>query len=201
MKQKLKKTVNDFVESQQLNHKQLQELTKILNSRQENNKWTDSIRMGAVAVVFLLVMVLGIFWSIWEHNHADVSQLIAEEVSYNHLKMKPMEVASTSLNDMRDYFNELDFSLSQSQFVINNNLQLVGGRYCSIQGETAAQLRMKDALTGNIQIVYQAPYNKELFRELPNLQEGQEPVRHFVNGIGVDIWVEKGILFARSFDQ
>ena len=80
-------------------------------------------------------------------------------------------------------------------------MQLIGGRYCSIQGETAAQLRMQDKATGDIQIVYQAPYNKELFRELPKLQEGQDPVRHYVNGIGVDVWVEKGILFARSFDQ
>ena len=62
-------------------------------------------------------------------------------------------------------------------------------------------VQMRDEKTGITQIVYQAPYDKDMFTELPNLQEGQQPVRKFVNGIAVDIWVEKGVLFARSFYQ
>ncbi len=201
MKQELKNTVKDYVESKQLSSEQLQDLTKMLNTKHENKQRESLFNMRAIAAVLVLSLALGIFWGVSTINHADVSQLIAEEVSSNHLKMKPMEVSSTSLNEVRAYFGKLDFSLSSSQFVANNNLQLIGGRYCSIQGETAAQLRMQDEVTGNIHVVYQAPYNKDLFRELPNLQQGQKPVRHFVNGIGVDVWVEKGILFAHSFDQ
>lgn len=201
MKQELKKAVKGYVESQQLSNDQLQELTQMINAKQENNQRKNLVKARAIAAVLVLSLALGVFWSLGVNNLDDVSQLIAEEVSYNHLKMKPMEVSSTSLNDVRAYFSKLEFSLSRSKFVASNNLQLIGGRYCSIQGETAAQLRMQDETTGNIQIVYQAPYNKELFRELPKLQEGQDPIRHFVNGIGVDVWVEKGILFARSFDQ
>jgi hypothetical protein len=201
MKQELKKAVKGYVESQQLSNEQLQGLTQIINAKYENNQRKIIVKARAIAAVLMLSVALGIFWIFSVNNQIDVSQLIAEEVSYNHLKMKPMEVSSTSLNDVRAYFSKLEFSLSQSTFVASNNLQLIGGRYCSIQGETAAQLRMQDKTTGNIQVVYQAPYNKELFRDLPKLQEGQVPIRHFVNGIGVDIWVEKGILFARSFDQ
>ena len=200
MKQELKKAVKGYVESQQLSNEQLRDLTQMFNAQRENNKPKSLVKMRVIAAGLVLALALGMFWGFGVNHQADVSQLIAEEVSYNHLKMKPMEVTSTSLNDVRVYFSKLDFSLSPSQFVANNNLQLIGGRYCSIQGETAAQLRMQDKATGNIQIVYQAPYNKELFRELPKLQEGQDPVRHFVNGIGVDVWVEKGILFARSFE-
>ena len=201
MKQELKKAVKGYVESQQLSSEQLQGLTHMLNAKHEHGKRKSLVKVRAIAVVLVLSLALGMFWSFGVNRQVDVSQLIAEEVSYNHLKMKPMEVSSSSLSDVRAYFSKLDFSLSRSQFVANNNLQLIGGRYCSIQGETAAQLRMQDKATGDIQIVYQAPYNKELFRELPKLQEGQDPVRHYVNGIGVDVWVEKGILFARSFDQ
>ena len=179
----------------------MQDLTQMLNAKLEKNKPNSFFSTRAIAAVLMLSLALGMFWSFGVNHQADVSRLIAEEVSYNHLKMKPMEVSSTSLIDVRAYFNELEFSLSASEFVANSNLQLIGGRYCSIQGETAAQLRMQDKETGNIQLVYQAPYDKELFRKLPQLQEGQDPVRHFVNGIGVDVWVKKGILFARSFDQ
>lgn len=201
MKQELKKAVKGYVESQQLSNEQLQGLTQMINAKHENKERRNLVKARAIAASLVLSLALGMFWEFGVNHKADVSQLIAEEVSYNHLKMKPMEVSSTSLSDVRAYFNKLEFSLSRSRFVANNNLQLIGGRYCSIQGETAAQLRMQDKVTGNIQVVYQAPYNKELFRELPKLKEGQDPIRHFVNGIGVDIWVEKGILFARSFDQ
>lgn len=200
MKQNLKKSVQDHVESQQLTNEQLQSLTQMINS---NNQPPQSVRIKfkVIAAVLVLSLTLGIFFGFEMNYRSDVSQLIAEEVSINHLKMKPVEVSSNSINDVRAYFSQLDFSLSQSRFVEDNHLQLIGGRYCSIQGESAAQLRMRDKKTGNIQIVYQAPYNKKLFRELPKLKEGSKPVRHFVNGIGVDVWVEKGILFARSFEQ
>jgi len=155
--------------------------------------------LDKVAAVLVLAIVSGLFWTF--NNKVDVAELIAEEVAYNHLKMKPMEVSSGSLSDMRNYFSKLDFSLSRSQYVAESGLSLIGGRYCSIQGDAAAQLRMMNKETGDIQIVYQAPYDKELFQDLPKLYEGHEPIRHYVNGIAVDVWVEQGLLFARSFKQ
>lgn len=201
MKHELKKSVKDYVESQQLSNEQLETLTKLINSRHAKSSRNKEFKLRAIAAALVVSIALGMFWGIGARNQTNVSQLIAEEVAHNHLKMKPMEVSSGSLNEVRAYFSKLDFSLSRSNFVVNNNLQLIGGRYCSIQGETAAQLRMKDITTGDIQIFYQAPYNKDMFRDLPKLRQGQEPVRHYVNGIGVDVWVEKGLLFARSFDQ
>ena len=49
------------------------------------------------------------------------------------------------------------------------------------------QKRMQDETSGEMQIVYQAPFNKELFHDLPKLQEGLAQVRHFINGIAVDV--------------
>ena len=200
MKQALKNSVKNYVDEQELNDEQLDGLLQLMNAKQKKNKHTNVAKFRAVAAVLVLSIALGLFWGVDKYKQANISQSIAEEVSYNHLRMKPMEVSSHSLDEVRAYFTNLNFSLTPSRFVADSKLQLIGGRYCSILGETAAQLRMQDQVTGNIQIVYQAPYNKSMFRDLPKLQEGQEPVRHFVNGIGVDVWVEKGILFARSFD-
>ncbi len=200
MKQELRKVVKGYVESQELNSDQLHSLTKLINTHGEKNNQNKLVKFRVIAAVIVVSIALGLFWGYGINTQANVSQSIAEEVAHNHLKMKPMEVSSTSLSDVRRYFNKLDFSLSQSKFVANTSLQLIGGRYCSILGETAAQLRMTDEATGNMQIIYQAPYDQELFRELPSLEKGQDPVRHYVNGISVDVWVEKGILFARSFN-
>ncbi len=77
--------------------------------------------------------------------------------------------------------------MSHSQLVAQNRLKIIGGRYCSIQSDAAALLRMLNEETDTIEIIYQAPYDKELFRDLPKLYEGQTPVRRYVNGIAVDI--------------
>lgn len=200
MSNKLKKSVRGYLESKQLNSEQLDNLTQLMNSHETESSKKRFYSLDKVAAVLVLAIVAGVFWSLG-NNKVDVAELIAEEVAYNHLKMKPMEVSSESLNDMRNYFSKLDFSLSRSEYVVDNGLTLIGGRYCSIQGDAAAQLRMLNKETGDIQIVYQAPYNKELFQGLPKLYEGQDPTRHYVNGIAVDVWVEQGVLFARSFKQ
>ena len=201
MKTGLKKSVKDYVESQELTSEQLESLTNLLNSKHNRQQKQRQLTARAAAAVVCVILAVGIYFGYVGNNQKDIPQLIAEEVAHNHLKMKPLEVSGDSLNDVRVYFKKLDFSLTNSRYVASNNLQLLGGRYCSIQGETAAQLQMRDESTGATQIVYQAPYDKELFSELPNLQAGQEPVRKFVNGIAVDVWVEKGVLFARSFHQ
>ena len=201
MKNGLKNSVKDYLDSQELNSEQLECLTNLLNSSQEKQAKRQEYKIRAMAAVLLVALTAGIYLGVIKNNKSNIPQLIAEEVAHNHLKMKPLEVAGGSLNDVRVYFDKLDFSLTSSSFVANNNLQLLGGRYCSIQGETAAQLQMKDEKTGSTHIVYQAPYDKDMFAELPHLQEGQQPVRTFVNGIAVDVWVEKGVLFARSFSQ
>ena len=196
MKQKLKTSVKNYVESKQLSEQQLDDLTNLIGAPNKSSIWPR-----AVAAIAVVAIVVGLILQASKHNAAEVSLLIAEEVVHNHLKMKPLEVNSQSLHDLRGYFSQLDFPLRDSKIITSTKLKLLGGRYCSIQGITAAQLRLQDEQTGDLETLYQAPYNKKLFQELPNLQEGKEPVRHYINGIGVDIWIEKGILFARTYSE
>ena len=66
--------------------------------------------------------------------------------------------------------------------------------YGSLQGITAAQLRMRQ--DQNLHTQYQTEYLPEVFGELPRLEKGETPVIVFAKGIQVKIWVEKGLLFA-----
>ena len=199
MKRDLKNSVKSYVESKQLSEEQLDSLLNMVNAQKEATPKRSRPMLRMAAVMASILIAAGLLWNIGFKQTPEISILIAEEVVHNHLKMKPLEVSSHSLHDMRAYFNKLDFALRDSSLITSGNLQLLGGRYCSIQGFTAAQLRMQDQETGELEILYEAPYNKDLFKGLPNLQEGQTPIRHYINGIGVDIWVDKGILFARTF--
>ena len=201
MKRDLKNSVKSYVESKQLSDEQLDNLMGVVNAQTDAAPKRSSPMLRIVAVMTLILIAVGILWNVGFKQQSEISILIAEEVVRNHLKMKPLEVTSHSLQDMRVYFNKLDFALRDSGLNASNNLQLLGGRYCSIQGLTAAQLRMKNQETGELETLYEAPYNNDLFKGLPNLQEGQTPKRHYINGIGVDIWVDKGILFARTFSD
>lgn len=201
MKNDLKNSVKAYIESRQLNDEQMDNLLNMVNVHAEPAPKSRQTKTFVAAALALMVVAAGLLWNAGLKQQTQVSLLIAEEVVKNHLKMKPLEITSHSMHDMRAYFNQLDFSLRDSSLIAKSDLQLLGGRYCSIQGFTAAQLRLKHNKTGELETLYQAPYDSELFKELPNLQEGQAPVRHYINGIGVDVWVDKGILFARTFSD
>ncbi|MEM8844424.1 MAG: hypothetical protein AAGB35_05200 [Pseudomonadota bacterium] len=199
MKDSFKRSMKHFIQSHELNDKQFENLDALLKSSRKPRR---SIWILSAAMSFALVsIVIGLLTSNGLFQKTEPSLLIAEEVAMNHLKLKPIEVSGGELSEISSYFSALDFTLAQSKYIQRNNLELIGGRYCSIQGVEAAQLRMKSDISDDVQVIYQAPFNQELFKDLPNLQKGQEPIRHHVNGITVDVWVENGILYARSFNQ
>ena len=51
--------------------------------------------------------------------------------------------------------NRLDFSLVEPAFLKKQNEELVGGRYCRINGKIAAQLQIKNIETSDIYAFYQ----------------------------------------------
>ena len=125
---------------------------------------------------------------------SDMSIKIAAEVAKNHIKMKPLEVQTSELSQLRDYFTELDFTPVSSSRIGEKKL-MIGGRYCSIQGLTAAQIRFvdKQPLT-----LYQVQYDKALYGELPSVDVGQQPIELVERGVAVSIWIEKGLLMATA---
>lgn len=122
---------------------------------------------------------------------------IAMEVARNHVKLKPLDVETDNMDGIRRYFTDLEFIPVKSQLLASSNLELLGGRYCSIQSVPAAQLRIS-ALDNkhSLQTLYQTEYRKNVFGPLPVLENGDVPVAVNVKGITVRIWVEKGLLFA-----
>ena len=133
-----------------------------------------------------------------------MSWKIADEVARNHVKMKPLEVRTEQLSQLRDYFTQLDFTPVNSSFLTKANdtdSKMLGGRYCSIQGLTAAQIRFSQKDKQPITL-YEVQYDPSLYGEQPILEQGDKPTELMVRGVAVSIWVEKGLLMAtaRSVD-
>ena len=85
------------------------------------------------------------------------------------------------------YFSELGFE-PQTDTVPGGGAALLGGRYCSILGNKAAQLRFTQAGTG-YQTVFQVPDIPGLERPVPfTTSHGEHRVR---------VWREAGLLKVR----
>ena len=195
MNRPLKQSVREHLESNTLTDKQLQQLESL--SRQAAPEIVHRFSIyplafaGAVAA-FLLAFLLAPMII----EQGDVRERIAMEVASNHIKLKPLEIETSSIEGIRDYFKKLDFLPVNSRLVSEAGLELIGGRYCSLQGITAAQLRLKKPGSDVVQTLYQTEYRKDIFENMPQLEEGEEPVDIYVKGIKIKIWVEKGLLFA-----
>lgn len=200
MNASLKESVREYVESSALTDDQLQKLESLFGPVKFENTAPENVQrkstyplaiVGAVAV-FLLVLLLTTFIT----EQGDVRERIAKEVATNHIKSKPLEIKTTNMEDIRSYFKKLDFLPVNSRLISDAGFELIGGRYCSLQGVVAAQLKIKKPNSNVVQTLYQTEYRKDIFENMPSLEEGGEPVDIYMKGIKVRIWVEKGLLFA-----
>ena len=80
------------------------------------------------------------------------------------------------MDEARSFFSELDFrpvnsSLISDQFALQES-SMLGGRYCSIKGIAAAQLRYQNASQG-VSTLYEVAYDRAVFGDVPNIDGGE----------------------------
>jgi len=194
MKQ-LKVACKRHYQQQSLSTQQLDQLMA-LQSRNEPSEDVDkrnhsrlftTLKMHkllALAASLCIAMFCG--WIIHGYN-IDIREQIAKEIAYNHSKQMMLEISSSDLNSVAAYLSELDFTLITSPRVEQMALQLVGGRYCSIQGKLAAQLRIEDKTSKIAHTYYQAiiPDNLDLTATTYST---------WIKGTHVELWVEGDLL-------
>ncbi|MEL6177312.1 MAG: hypothetical protein AAFS10_00090 [Myxococcota bacterium] len=203
----LKDAVREHVGKRRLNDTQVEALLALQQKHLgEHGATTPPRPMRSrwpwAMVAALLAIALAVWVALQGPGPAQthVAEAIAAEVTKNHIKLKPLEVESTELGDVRAFFAELDFVPVRSVVVAAAGLELVGGRYCSIQGEEAAQLRVRNPATGGIRSVYMARYDPERFGPLPTVDTGEKPTTLHARGLEVTLWVEQGVLLAMTGD-
>lgn len=150
----------------------------------------------AAAAVALALLVL--LWQPWQAAQPIPPDIIAAEVIENHLKLKPLDAPTASMPELLGFFTQLDFrpvSSNQlhSRFAMPES-SLLGGRYCSIQGVTAAQLRY--ARGPGVSTLYEVPFDPARYGNIPSADRGEAPLHLLQQGLNVHLWVESGLLMA-----
>lgn len=152
---------------------------------------------GAISSAAAVVLLATLFF-FWNNKTPDYSYEIAQEAVKNHLKYMPLDVQTASIDEAKRYFTRLDFAPIRSSLALSNlsaGSDLLGGRYCSIKGETAAQLRYQSETGPNnpVSTIFQVPYDKTLHGELP-IGTDADPKVLQIKGLNVSLWVEKDLL-------
>ena len=197
MKKPLRQAINSYFEDASLSHTQIRVLWR--NMRNINSSKHRFFTIPVIVSTLVATIIGGMLIIISTNNFfvpADIHQTIADEVAYNHLKLRPLDINATQFSDIRYFFTHLDFSLVKSTLLQDTNLRLVGGRYCSLQNQEAAQLRLINP-QGAFATLYEVPYDKTVHgKDIPSIAQGELPLELYARGLRVLIWREQGLLFA-----
>ncbi len=148
--------------------------------------WWRSQAMMPYRLVASIVLVLSVVMVLPFITRAGIPHQVVKEVAYNHNKQMAMEIHSDSMTEIGDYLSQLDFVPIESAQLPSTQWQLLGGRYCSINGKLAVQLKIQNQKDKQIYTFYQAI--------LPDKLRSAKPVTEYADGVKVELWREKGLL-------
>lgn len=200
----MKHQLKTEIEFAQLSNAQLEQLMQLQADATPVQKKGQYNPVMAVAAGFL-IFVLGVSTALFlpsEHGDSFSStgdrmiNAIATEVVDNHLKLKPLDIETNSITNARRFLDQLDFSpihsINAEQRFGLQSQRLIGGRYCSIQGTTAAQLRYRDQAL--LRTLYQVPYDSQRYGSIPSLFDDGLPITMTIKGLSVRLWREQDLL-------
>jgi len=150
---------------------------------------------STAALAASLLLVLTVWLTTPTHQDTDTLWRVAEEVTTNHTRIKPLDVTDASFETLRAHLAMLDFSLQYPNLPDIEKLELIGGRYCTLQGVIATQLVFRDA-QGNRITLYQAGYDPARFGPIPDLAKQQTPAKLVRQGLEIQVWQQSGVLLA-----
>ena len=205
LKQKpFKSAVADHLTQHSLDEHQLEALEQLTRSSENvritktSGKTPRKMKHIGYTIAASLVLMIGALITYQSTTTSQgIPEQIAHEVAKNHLRMKPLDINSQNPEEVRAYFTLLDFLPIASTVYGQKNANILGGRYCSVKGVTAAQLRFENR-QGKMETLYQVPYDANLFSDLPKLEAGDAPLKLFKRGLEINMWVEKGLLMVTT---
>ncbi len=145
----------------------------------------------ALAASLMAMVVVGQFFYFQQHHQRSLTGLVLEEIAMNHDKKLDIEYAETRSEVLQTAMQRLDFSL-QLPADIRSDFQLLGGRYCSIQGGLAAQLKVRSNETGRVSTLYVTPMTETLSHIA-----GQQTVQ---DAVDIRLWQWQGRFFGLATD-
>lgn len=192
-KKPLRESLKELLEQDGLSASQIERLQQRSKQARKTSRLFGLPGISLAAAAVLCVLSFNIYWLSYQHD--GVQARIVNEILTNHLNDKPLDLTTDSIEDINRFFVRLDFSPFLSTRINTAGLKPLGGRYCTLQGVIALQLRLVTA-DGRTVTYYQSRFDKRYFGELPDIEKGAEPGVVYERGVKLSIWRERGVVNA-----
>lgn len=192
----LRQAICELVEHDHLHPHEIARLRGLAESsrpaRPDRRRWLAAAALGGTAI-------LGGYWLSAVRVREDNTQLLADEVAWNHRADRPLDVLASSLEELSRSLSNLGFDLRDAQALEGVPGQLVGARHCAVASVPALQLRYRNG--DDLYTVYQARYDRQRHRGAADIEAGQAPVIRHANGVTVCLCNFHGVLVAVAADS
>ena len=121
----------------------------------------------------------------------ELNDRILAEIAMNHTKQLDVEFPTAQYEALQNKLDRLDFDISPEPSLRQNH-DLIGGRYCSIQGQLAAQLKLRSG-AGRIQTLYVTRLTDDLESIVPQTTQHE--------GIPIRTWMLDDRFFCLAGSQ
>ncbi|MDH5730751.1 MAG: hypothetical protein OEZ58_17320 [Gammaproteobacteria bacterium] len=192
----LEHQLKEFYQQQKLANKKLQHLFEMDALHQTDSPLPQSLAQPPAAVLpsqatgsawlWVASMLFVLLLSVLQMQSENVDQRVAKEIALNHNKHLNVEFKTPHVTELNSVMHKLDFQLTTPSQNDVSRLQLVGARYCSIQGNLAAQLQLRNA-KGEHYTLYQTPVVDDI--------QALRSQTWVVDGVEIRHWQEAGLFF------
>ncbi|MBL1274796.1 MAG: hypothetical protein COB30_001790 [Ectothiorhodospiraceae bacterium] len=199
---KLRSGLNDFYKRKSLSTQRVERMldqakakatSASLPATPPTSLWQRRPMAGLAWAASLFVIVLaGQFVYHQQSLQQNLTTLVLEEIAMNHNKRLDAEYEATRPFLLQTAMQRLDFSL-ELPADIKQNFQLIGGRYCSIQGGLAAQLKVRNNSSGAVSTLYVTAMTDKLQR-IKQQQTAQ-------GRVDIRLWQQQGRFFGLATDR
>lgn len=144
----------------------------------------------AVAASFILIITsvalwLTVFREPLSPSPRQLASAVARRAAWGHNEKQELEFRVRECAELQAKMKSLDFTPVEPAMVKEMNMQLVGARYTTIEGEIAAQMLFVDSKGVPCTLYEVRPVDR--LARLPISE-------HQVDGVRVNVWREKGLL-------
>ncbi len=190
----LRSTLKNMLEADSLSDNQLQKLEALQASGNHSPRFPQRRRflMGGSAAIAASVLFFtgrGMY-----SDNTSLQESIVRDVLTNHIHIHELDIETNSITEVASYFDRLAFAPFLSSQINKTSFELLGGRYCTLQGELASQLYLKNKDNGKLATYYLAKYDQQHFGDIPDVSSGEIPKVVHERGYQMTIWRETNVV-------
>ena len=163
----LDKNVKNYYNSQSLDPAVMSRLKAIAETKTNEEATvkaslttTKRLKMAVAASLFLVFSSIS-YQLFYNPSTSELIQRIAQEVELNHSKQFKSDFLASNYSSLAASMDKLNFLLQAPKRLTQAGYQIVGARYCSIQGQIAAQIKLLDK-EGKTHTLYTTKLNEQL---------------------------------------